>query len=169
MGGKRGRPAKPTRLKILQGNPGKRRIEDGEPVPRADDENPAPDWLCSVRGAREAWDQIADELAGIGLLTVIDRTSLEALCVSYAIWRDAISDCEENGYTITQERTHGGGPVRVKNPSFVIAKEALQDFVRISAKFGMTPSDRAGLATGGKKESDPLADLISSMKESRTA
>ena len=42
--GRRGPPPKPTALRLLQGNPGKRRLNDAEPKPKQSLPR-CPDWL----------------------------------------------------------------------------------------------------------------------------
>ena len=78
----RGRRPKPTRLKVLTGNPGKRPLNPDEPKPeRAIPECPAE--LGPV--ARREWDRLGKELASLGLLTNLDRAALAAYCGAYAL------------------------------------------------------------------------------------
>lgn len=79
----RGRKPKPTNLKILAGNPGRRPLPDGEPCPDAVLPTP-PDFLDDQ--ALREWERIAPELHQLGLLTRLDRAALAAYCQSYAHW-----------------------------------------------------------------------------------
>jgi P27 family predicted phage terminase small subunit len=76
-----GRPPKPTALKVLEGNPGKRGLNQSEPKPP---EGPvkAPNWLRG-RG-RTAWKWIAPVLEPMGVLTTADTHALALLCDAYA-------------------------------------------------------------------------------------
>ena len=85
-----GRRSKPTVLKRLDGNPGKRALYDAEMQPKPGIPDP-PDILQLEALALEEWERIAPELAAMGALTHLDSTALAAYCVSYARWRQ----CEE--------------------------------------------------------------------------
>lgn len=72
-----GPPRKPTRLRILEGNPSKRPLPNNEPQP--DPTMPeCPDWLMA--DAKEEWHRVAPELHRIGLLTIVDQTALAGYC-----------------------------------------------------------------------------------------
>ena len=51
-----GRRPKPTHLKLIQGNPGKRSLNDAEPNPPRGVPSP-PDHMTSA--AKEAWNRLA--------------------------------------------------------------------------------------------------------------
>ena len=79
----RGRKPKPTALKVLEGNPGKRPLNDREPVPpKATLKCPA--WLLPE--AKKEWKRLAPALEAMGVLTMADLTAFEGYCqasVSY--------------------------------------------------------------------------------------
>lgn len=82
----RGRKPKPTRLKIIEGNPSKRPIRGGEPQP------PRGQPTCPAHlspTAKAEWKRLARCLAGIGLLIRADRAALAAHCQSYRRWVEA--------------------------------------------------------------------------------
>ena len=73
----RGRRPKPTRLKVLTGNPGKRPMNKHEPktepaVPKC------PNELGPV--ARRERDRLASELGKLKILIALDRAALAAYC-----------------------------------------------------------------------------------------
>ena len=71
--GRRGPAPKPTALKRLQGNPGKRALNDSEPRPTAT----MPRCPTHLQGeARAEWRRVARGLHDAGLLTQIDRAAL---------------------------------------------------------------------------------------------
>src|SRR3954470_9706696 len=78
----RGRRPKPTRLKVLTGNPGKRPLNTNEPEPE-----PAvpecPPELGPV--AKREWDRLVNELSSLRLLTNLDRGALASYCGAYAL------------------------------------------------------------------------------------
>ena len=90
----RGRRPKPTRLKVLTGNPGKRRLNAAELTP----EPAIPE--CPVElgpVARREWDRLVGELASLRLLTNLDRAALAAYCGAYALWAESMEAIQKYG------------------------------------------------------------------------
>ena len=82
-----GRKPKPTALKKLEGNPGKRKMNTKEPVP--DKGMPdCPKWLLPE--AKEEWKRLCQKLSEMGVLTEIDMAAFAAYCQSYARWASDI-------------------------------------------------------------------------------
>ena len=77
--GKRGPAPKPTALKVLQGNPGKRPLNDKEPEYEKSDELLKPPPYLSTHAKKE-WKRIAPMLLNNGLLTNVDISALGAYC-----------------------------------------------------------------------------------------
>lgn len=74
--GQRGPAPKPTALKRLQGNPGKRALNESEPRPAAT----LPRCPSHLQGeARAEWRRVARALHESGLLTQVDRAALAEL------------------------------------------------------------------------------------------
>ena len=73
----RGRKPKPTTLKLLDGNPGKRTINDREPAALAGVPEP-PGWLDDE--ARAEWFRMVKMLGDMRLLSPADHAMLEAYC-----------------------------------------------------------------------------------------
>lgn len=67
---KRGRKPKPTALKKLEGNPGKRPLNELEPMPRVSMLR-CPNWLEPE--AKKEWRRLAPVLIDAGILTGADR------------------------------------------------------------------------------------------------
>lgn len=72
----KGRNPKPTNLKLVLGNPGRRPLKEDEPKP--DGMAIKPKFL-STR-ASEIWDQYCPELTRIGILTSVDSHMFAAWC-----------------------------------------------------------------------------------------
>lgn len=142
----RGRKPKPTHLKLIEGNPGKRAIPKGIEIQPTATPNP-PSFIVGY--AREEWERIAASLAPTGMLTDVDLAALASYCQSYAIWRQATeainkmaaSDMLTGGLMI---KTSNGNAIQ--NPLVGTANKAASDMVRYAAEFGMTPSARSRLA-----------------------
>src|SRR5258708_39209368 len=94
----RGRRPKPTRLKVLTGNPGKRPLNDGEPRP----EVAIPDCPGELgETARPEWNRLVGELAALKMLTNFDRAALAAYCGPNALWAQATEPTPKLGAVIT--------------------------------------------------------------------
>jgi P27 family predicted phage terminase small subunit len=142
----RGRKPKPTYLKLLNGNPGKRALNEQEPKPEAALPTP-PAELCE--DAKLEWERVAPLLHQLGTLCEIDRAALAAYCQAYGRWLKA-----ERAIAIMAERdqltsglmikTTNGNPIQ--NSLVGIANRAMVDMVRYAAEFGMTPSARSRIA-----------------------
>jgi phage terminase small subunit len=84
----RGPPPSPNVIKLLRGNPGKRRIAD-EPKPQIPECVPEPPLFITGYAADE-WYRVAPELHVLGLLTVLDVMPFAAYCQAYHHWRTAV-------------------------------------------------------------------------------
>ena len=82
----KGRKPKPTIVRQLEGNPGKRAINDREPVP-PDGIPDCPEHLDDE--ARAEWFRTSKVLKEMGLLSKADRSALAAYCVAYSRWVEA--------------------------------------------------------------------------------
>jgi len=154
-----GRPRKPTALKLLAGNPGKRRLPDREPHPGPLEGALAepPDWM--PRAGRELWQRIVPRLARLGVATECDVEALELLCSSWSDWREAREVLEREGLSCEVE-TRGGRRV-VARPEVAIAAAAAQRVTRLLSDFGLTPASRSRVtALGPPGERDPMTELL---------
>ncbi len=148
-----GRPPKPTRLKVLQGNPGKRPLNTSEPEPELGTPS-RPGWLSSE--AKREWSRVVPELARLGLLAKIDRALITAYCVAWGTYVAALADIEANGATFRTDKGYVG-----PRPSVGIAARALEQMLQLSARFGFTPSDRGKLHLPEPKARDPFEAFLS--------
>lgn len=143
-----GRPPKPTHLKLIEGNPGKRKLNPHEPHPNATLPDP-PEWL-TMEAAVE-WMRVSEELYRLGILTGIDRGALAAVCQAFGRWQRAENALAE---IAKKDRSTGGLLVKtgkgsaMENPLVGIARRAMSDYVRFCAEFGMTPSARSRVEAG---------------------
>lgn len=137
-----GRPATPNHLKMLQGVD-EGRLNRNEPIPSAvaDPKEPPSDL---PEEAREVWARLAPDLVDKKVLTSWDVDLFGAFCLAKAQY-DAIRGLMGTEYTVT-----GSMGQMVKSPYWVEMNEALQQMLRLSARFGLTPADRAGLAVSGE-------------------
>ena len=77
----RGRKPKPTAIKELEGNPGKRPLNEAEPKPEHK-APPCPKWLEPE--AKKEWRRLSKQLEAIGVLTEVDQAAFASYCQAYA-------------------------------------------------------------------------------------
>jgi P27 family predicted phage terminase small subunit len=142
----RGRKPKPTHLKLVQGNPGKRALNDQEPP--APPAIPKPPSYLTKEAKRE-WRSLAPMLKAAGLLTNLDGNALGLLCSAIARSNEAERELAANGSIITTP----SGIQRV-SPWALIANKASKQVIALCVEFGMTPSAR----TRVKVDLKPLED-----------
>lgn len=160
--GKKGPAPKPTELKLLQGNPGKRKIAKDEPKPTIEKELPKPPAFLS-RYAKVEWKRIVPELHRLGLLTIVDYMSLAAYCQNYHRWVEAEKKIR------TKEKLTFMTPTGYEQqiPEIGIANQAMKLMKDFAKEFGMTPSSRTALhIQNPEEEKDPFAEFMSGGKKS---
>ena len=140
----RGRRPKPTRMKVLTCNPGKRPMNKHEPKPEPIVPD-CPNELGPV--ARQEWDRLAGELGKLKILTALDRAALAAYCGAYALCAEATEAIQKFG---TMVKSPTGYPVQ--SPYVSIANRQAEIMMRIASEFGFTPASRSRISTPIKNE-----------------
>lgn len=138
--GKRGPTRLPTNVVKLRGKPGHTRpINEDEP--KFDGEPLPSDKVLADPDALKMWKEKSPELIELGLLTFQDSTAFSTYCLLCAI-RDRL-----------WQKIHECGE------ELAIAKGYMKAFLatdvrcdRWSAKFGLSPSDRAGIKATPKEK-----------------
>lgn len=121
---------KPTALKLLAGNPGKRPLPAFEPTFVQTDTTP-PDWLSG--DALTRWANLSAALDANGMLNIANRDSLAAYCDLMTHYIDG--------------RKNGAEP----------DLKILQQLRLLAREFGFTPSSQAGVIAPGKQVKDEKA------------
>jgi P27 family predicted phage terminase small subunit len=151
---KSGRRPLPTNLKLLKGNPGKRRLNGEEPQPIGDLPS-CPKHL--VGDARQAWNQFKAGL--IGIATALDATALELLCTAYAAYLDAAAKVAESG-AVWVEEAEG-----IKKFTFSPYRKVMDsEWAKVKSmldEFGMTPSSRTKLRVSAPAGMDEFEKFVS--------
>lgn len=136
-----GRPRKPTALKKLEGNPGRRALGNEPKPPVAPSDWAPPEHL---RGeARREWRRLVGPLVRCGILTIADRDAFASYCVlhdrhvraEFMIARDGELTRTPNGHA-------------QPSPWITISRDALTLKVRYMAELGLTPSARSRMGAG---------------------
>ena len=163
MGGRGsgGHNRKPTALKRLEGNPGKRKLNDREPQP-GPGRPEMPPGLSRI--ARQEWKQIVPRLEQMGVLTTVDGKALAAYCSTYAQWMQAEKNIAKYGLVTAIVDPDGTGLVVLKaNPAVKIKSESLRLMRAFLSDFGLTPASRARLVTNddkGKYQAPQQSDAL---------
>lgn len=154
-----GRKPKPTALKIISGNPGRRKLTDLEPHFDPSQPTPPP-FLCD--DAKVEWGRISGLLYEAGVLTEVDRGVLSAYCQAYGLWAQAEREIQK----LQQTSVLNGLILKTKDGNYIhqpllsIANKARADMVKYAAEFGMSPSSRVKVeTTGATKKESPFAKL----------
>lgn len=148
----RGRKPKPTAIKKLEGNPGKRPLNDKEPKPEKKAPE-CPDWL--EEDAKEEWNRLARQMEQLGTLTEVDMASFAGYCQAYARWKEAEEFISKHGSIV---KTPSGYWQQV--PQVSIAQRYLKIMNRHCEQFGLTPSSRSRLTVDNSVEETDEMELL---------
>ena len=143
----RGAKPKPTHLKLIEGNPGKRKLNRNEPKPQGDLCD-APDWLTEEQKAGWAY---AISNAPAGLMKRLDRAALTAFVVAEDMHRQASVAVGKFGL-ITKSPSKGEP---MQNPYLPIINRQAQIMLKAAAELGFTPSSRSRVEIVGGETEDP--------------
>ena len=130
-----GRKPKPTAIKKLEGNPGKRKLNTKEPIPAKGMPN-CPEWLMPE--AKKEWERLADLMNQLGVLTEVDMAAFAAYCQS--------TFETDKGY---QQQT----------PWVGIANTNQKLMLQAASEFGLTPSSRSRIVAGNAKGKEPEDEM----------
>ena len=143
------RRRKPSALKVIEGNPGKRKL-DGELEPDAFRTLPPPTPFVEEAG-REAvdfWHEIGERLIGLGMLSELDIPMFEQLCVARQLWKNTSSEALEDGAPATMHRVADAHSGRL---------------AALLGHFGMSPAMRGKVAAASavaKPQRNPVLAKI---------
>ena len=134
----RGRKPKPSALKILYGNPGKRPLNKNEPKPPPEIPDP-PDHLDDV--AKKEWSRITKLLSDLKLISQLDMAGVAAYCVAFSRWADAEKKVAKHGIIVMSPDKK----FPMKSPYLSVAEAAMEAMRKMLGEFGLTPTSRARL------------------------
>lgn len=158
-----GPPRKPTKLKLIEGNPGHQRLNKREPQPIVPPSIPEPPEFLSAE-AKAEWHRRAPELYRLGVFTGVDIAPLAAYCQAYGRWVKAeialaeMSRVDTSMFGGMMMRTANGN--HIQNPILGVAVRALEQMTRLAAEFGMTPASRSRINLPDEPDGNPLAQLL---------
>ena len=153
-----GRRPKPTALKLVTGNAGKRALNKTEPKPRR--EIPSCPAHLDDSG-KVAWGRLSVLLDRMGVLTEADSFALERLCDCYADILACRILIERDGRTY--ETVDQGGNTLIKNnPAVNQLRAADSQFKSYLVEFGLTPAARSKVHAipDDDDKKDPLKEFF---------
>lgn len=147
-----GRRPKPTQLKIIEGNPGKRPLNKQEPKPQSG----YPEPLNLSKKARELWDELCPILDSMGVLTVADGVALERLCECYAEVEALSEYIKKRGRVFKTTNTAGDATIKA-NPAAAMLADADRRLKSYLVEFGLTPAARSKVHIQDNEENQNAA------------
>jgi len=147
----RGRKPKPTAKKVVEGNPGKRKLNKREPKPKmsADMQPATPPvgagviYKAAIEAECKAFaDRYLPQLQTLSIITDLDLAAFELMSVHYAMAWAAASIIERDGLLLVDKfgQAH-------KHPALQVMRDNSTAFRAYAAEFGMSPSARARIQT----------------------
>jgi P27 family predicted phage terminase small subunit len=146
----RGRKKKPTYVKQAQGTLQKCRTLANEMVPDVVGELPdVPDVLKGNAVALKHWKVYTQTLYNAGVLFECDLSGIVTLCKLWADYFEFIKILDKEGYV------DADGKRRAED---IIARDKLNQAMKLCVEFGFTPSARTKIPMQKKKEKDDIFD-----------
>ena len=133
----RGRKRKPTALKLLEGNRGKRKLNPDEPVPDPLPTDVPPE--LQDKAAIEEWTRTIVPAIYRRQITEAERVLAIAHCELWATWRSQVADAARHAHVIAVGKDSRPAP----NPARRMANQTLQLLVKVDAELGLTPTSRS--------------------------
>ena len=134
-----GRPRKPTALKLLEGNKGKRPLNKKEPSPKRKIPR-KPKGLSDK--ASEFWDHLYANLREMNVIVGADEMSMERMSELYADIQGLQEELRTNGRTYVTHDAQGNKIIRA-NPAAAQLRAADHMFKGFLTEFGLTPAARS--------------------------
>jgi len=145
-----GRKPKPTWLKIVNGNPGKRPLNTNEPQP-VGDLTSAPDWMSPSQ--KEGWDY-AIAHSPRGLLKLIDRSVLAVWVVAEDTHRQASEKVTEQGLLMTTKTGE-----LVQSTYLPIQNRQALIMMKAGSELGFSPTARARISVPPEKPASRFSEF----------
>jgi phage terminase small subunit len=146
----RGRKPKPTALRVIQGNPGKRTINTEEPQPDAIAPTCPPELTDPVAIAQ--WQDVIVPAIARGQITVDDRANAIGLCELWAKYRMLRAEEAKHPPVVAV----GKNKYPMLNPAGLGADKVLERFVKLSAELGLTVTSRTRVKANQKPAVDEM-------------
>ena len=153
----KGRKQKPIELKILQGNPGKRKIPTDIPKAEYPESYEAPECLDTEESVK--WHEMVAIIKPTGILTKADVDILAMYCKA---WVGFIKWDEQAKQTPMNVHTDADGNVRngQRSAAVIMRNDYAIQVRSYGAELGLSPSSRTKLRTGKAEEESALTKFL---------
>jgi P27 family predicted phage terminase small subunit len=135
----RGRKPKPTWLKLVAGNPGRRPLNRSEPLPEGALVDDPPDWLTPSQ--KDIW-RAAIENAPPGLLRRIDESVFLVWVIAKDLHRTASERIAQTGTLIRMPHS----PMALQSPWVLVMNKQAAIMIKAAVELGFTPSSRSRIS-----------------------
>jgi P27 family predicted phage terminase small subunit len=141
--GSGGKNRKPTALKKLQGNAGKRKLNAREPKPKLG----VPEMPMHLsKLAKVAWRRLIPILSAMKVLTVADGDALGGYCSAITQWILSDAAIAKYGILTAELDESTGTSILRTNPAVRVRSDALRHMRSFESEFGLTPASRSKLS-----------------------
>lgn len=107
-----------------------------------------PEWL-TLAGAHQ-WRYMVEQLSATGVLSTIDLGVLALFCNEYAVYLQAETALREEGRTVKLYTQVATVKAVDTNAWHKIKSKALDNLIKMSTEYGLTPASRTSIGVGGK-------------------
>jgi len=135
----RGRPAKPTKLKVLQGTDRADRLNENEPKPMEYKKIPKPPYYLDYYAKKE-WERVAPILVDVGLLTKADLSMFQDYCEMHAHCIRLNKKIRDEGYDFETDKGY-----MQRKPATTIIKDFMSEKQKLANMLGLSPSARTNI------------------------
>jgi phage terminase small subunit len=143
-----GNRAIPTRLKVLAGNPGKKKLNKAEPT-LPTEMPPMPGWLNAFPKAVEEWERESSIIFNMGVLTIADAGTLATRCFLSSSIQEA---------ALELKNTEG-------EKCYTQIKALITEYRQVGSLLGLDPSSRTKLAVNPSSKTKSKFDGLISVKK----
>lgn len=157
-----GRKPKPTALKLVTGNPGKRQLNDAEPKPVVPKQVKTPDELDEY--GQRAWRRNLPKLKRMGLFTEADADMLMCYCDAYSQWCHALDQMrrldkmDTDDFETDEEKEQAKKEFpKIWRDVQITREKARTDMRLFAAELGLSASARSRMSVG--KEEQPVSRM----------
>lgn len=143
--------AKPTRVKELEGNPGKRKLNQSEPKPSG---LPAPPTAMTPR-AKTVWSRLIKAMPP-GVYAATDSYTLAAYCEAVSNHQLATTKIAKGEHEVT-----GSTGQKKLSHWFAVQSDQARLMASLGARLGLDPVSRQQInVEGGSQVDDEFGDLL---------
>jgi len=143
----------PTEIKRKTGNPGKRPLNEHEPVV-PDGEMECPAFLTGA--AKEEWHRLRPILEQMGTLKTVDHNILTAYCQAYGRYVEAEEALKEKG---PLHWTKSGNVIT--SPLLWVSNKAVEQMLKLGAELGIGAATRSRVQVKKEADEDILERILS--------